>query len=63
MVISRIQRPIGKSSLYRVALPGGALVSVHAVNARRADEGGRVADWDDKVWLSFEPAAAILLRD
>ena len=53
----------GKDSLYRVALPGGALVSVHAVNARRADAGGRVADWNDRVWLTFDPAAAILLRD
>jgi putrescine transport system ATP-binding protein len=53
----------GKDSLYRVTLPGGDLVSVHAVNARRADEGGRPADWDDKVWLAFEPGSAILLTD
>ncbi len=53
----------GKDSLYRVTLDTGALVSVHAVNARRADEGGRPADWQDRVWLSFDPAAAILLTD
>ena len=53
----------GKDSLYRIALPSGALVSVHAVNARRGDEGARVADWDDRVWLSFDPAAAIVLAD
>jgi len=50
----------GKDSLYRVALPD-ALVQAHAVNARRGDEGARVADWDDDVWLSFEPASAIVL--
>jgi len=50
----------GKDSLYRVALPG-ALVQAHAVNARRGDEGTRVADWDDAVWLSFDAAAAIVL--
>jgi putrescine transport system ATP-binding protein len=51
----------GKDSLYRVTLPSGQLVAVHAVNARRAGEAERVADWDDRVWLGFEPAAAILL--
>ncbi len=50
----------GKDSLYRVVLPGGDLLSVHAVNATRA---GTRPDWDDRVWVSFDPAAAILLRD
>jgi putrescine transport system ATP-binding protein len=53
----------GKDSLYRVALPSGKLVAVHTVNARRTGEAGRVADWEDAVWLSFDPAAAILLKD
>ncbi|AZL60221.1 ABC transporter ATP-binding protein [Tabrizicola piscis] len=51
----------GKDSLYRIALAGGGLVQAHAVNARRGDEGARVADWDDEVWLSFDPNAAIVL--
>ncbi len=53
----------GKDSLYRVVLPTDALVLVHAVNARRAGETDRAADWDDKVWLSFAPEAAILLTE
>jgi putrescine transport system ATP-binding protein len=52
----------GKDSLYRIALPG-ALVQAHAVNARRGDEGTRVADWDEDIWLSFDPSAAIVLVD
>jgi putrescine transport system ATP-binding protein len=52
----------GKDSLYRIAVPSGALVQVHAVNARRGDEATRVADWDDRVWLSFDPASAIVLE-
>ena len=52
----------GKDSLYRVTLPKGDLVSVHAVNARRQDDGS-AADWDDRVWLAFEPASAILLTE
>lgn len=51
----------GKDSLYRVTLPSGALLSVHAVNAARGDEGARPADWDEAVWLSFAPGAAIVL--
>jgi putrescine transport system ATP-binding protein len=53
----------GKDSLYRITLPSGALVQVHAVNTRRGDEAARVADWDDRVWLSFDPGAAIVLGD
>jgi putrescine transport system ATP-binding protein len=52
----------GKDSLYRVALPGG-LVQAHAVNTRRGDEGARVVDWDDAVWVAFDPASAIVLVD
>ncbi len=50
----------GKDSLYRVILPSGGLISAHAVNARR---GAQAPDWDEALWVSFEPGAAILLRD
>ncbi len=52
----------GKDSLYRIVLPSGALVQAHAVNARRGNETARVADWYDKVWLSFDPTSAIVLE-
>jgi putrescine transport system ATP-binding protein len=51
----------GKDSLYKVRLASGTVVSVNSVNARRADENARVAVWEDRVWLSFDPASAILL--
>ena len=53
----------GKDSLYRVKLASGAIISVNSVNARRAGENERVAQWEDKVWLSFDPSSAILLKD
>jgi putrescine transport system ATP-binding protein len=53
----------GKDSLYRVRLPSGRIVSVNSVNARRAGENERVAQWEDAVWLAFDPSAAILLKD
>ena len=51
----------GKDSLYRVTLASGELISVHAVNGQRA--AGARPDWYEKVWLSFEPGAAILLAE
>ena len=51
----------GKDSLYRVLLPQGDLIQAHAVNARRTAESR--PDWYEKVWLSFEPASAILLTE
>lgn len=53
----------GKDSLYKVKLPTGTVVSVNSVNARRVSESERVARWEDAVWLSFDPGAAILLKD
>ena len=53
----------GKDSLYRISLPSGALVQAHAVNARRGTEAVRVADWDDRIWLGFDPGAAIVLAE
>ena len=52
----------GKDSLYRVRLPSKSLVRVNRVNDQRGGEAARVAQWEDKVWLSFDPSAAILLR-
>ena len=37
--------------------------SVAEVNAARASDDERLADWDDKVWLSFDPASVLLLTD
>jgi putrescine transport system ATP-binding protein len=53
----------GKDSLYRVKLPSSVLVRVSRVNDQRGRETERVAQWEDKVWLSFEPSAAFLLKD
>ncbi len=53
----------GKDSLYRIILPSGALVQAHAVNASRGGEAARVADWDDRVWVSFDPSSAIVLAE
>ncbi len=53
----------GKDSLYRVALASGTVLSVNAVNVRRDGRDDRAADWGDAVWLSFDPAAVIVLEE
>jgi putrescine transport system ATP-binding protein len=53
----------GKDSLYKVKLETGAILSVNSANSRRAGEKERVAQWEDKVWLSFDPSAVIILVD
>ncbi|MFZ4606984.1 MAG: ABC transporter ATP-binding protein [Caulobacter sp.] len=44
---------------YIVELPGGKLVRVAQANSRRFVE--RPIGWDDKVWVSFDPDAGVVL--
>ncbi len=53
----------GKDSLYRVQLNSGELVRVSRLNERRLAEDERSVDWDDLVWLTWEPTSAILLEE
>jgi len=53
----------GKDSLYRVRLNSGELVRVSRLNERRLADHERSVDWDDKVWLTWEPTSAILLEE
>lgn len=53
----------GKDSIYRVRLDSGTVLSVNSVNARRAGAHARVAQWEDRVHLAFEPGAVILLSE
>ena len=53
----------GKDSLYRIRIDTGTILQVNNVNSRRAKENERIAQWEDRVWLSFEPSSVILLRE
>ena len=53
----------GNHSIYKVRLPSGEILSVLSANARRVGESGRVAVWEDSVWMRFDPAAVILLTE
>ena len=51
----------GDQSLYRVRLPSGAIVQVSAQNLRRS--ASLTVEWDDEVYLSWDVASTILLRE
>jgi putrescine transport system ATP-binding protein len=50
---------LGDISIYKVRLDDGAMMKASVTNATRLAE--RAIDWDDRVWLSFAPDAAVLL--
>jgi putrescine transport system ATP-binding protein len=51
---------LGDVSIYHVRLPGGPTMRATAANRRRLIE--RPVSWDDEVWLSWRPDAAIVLK-
>jgi putrescine transport system ATP-binding protein len=53
----------GNLSIYRVRLPSGKIVRITHQNVRRARDTERQVDWEDKVWLSWEPHAALVLTE
>lgn len=53
----------GNHSLYRVKLPSGKIVRVSQQNVRRASDDERQVDWEDEVWLSWDPRAALTLTE
>jgi len=52
---------LGNRSLYRVRLASGKIVQVSSQNRRRSVT--RFLEWEDKVWLSWQPASAVVLAD
>ncbi len=53
----------GKDSLYRARLKNGEMVRVTQLNEGRIHESERSIDWDDDVWLSWQPSSVILLTE
>jgi len=52
---------LGNRSLYRVRLESGKIVQVSSQNRRRSVT--RFLEWEDEVWLSWQPASAVVLVD
>jgi putrescine transport system ATP-binding protein len=52
---------LGNRSLYRIRLESGKIVQVSSQNRRRSIK--RFLEWDDKVWISWQPNSAVVLLD
>jgi putrescine transport system ATP-binding protein len=52
---------LGNRSLYRIRLESGKIVQVSSQNRRRSVT--RFLEWDDKVWISWQPNSAVVLLD
>jgi putrescine transport system ATP-binding protein len=52
---------LGNRSLYRIRLESGKIVQVSSQNRRRSIK--RFLEWEDKVWISWQPNSAVVLLD
>ncbi len=52
---------LGSRSLYRVKLPSGKVVQVSSQNRRRSVT--RFLEWQDPVWITWQPQSAVVLVD
>ncbi|MDX1423142.1 MAG: ABC transporter ATP-binding protein [Kiloniellales bacterium] len=52
---------LGNISTYRVALANGAIVEVTAPNQARPASRKHAVDWEDEVYLSWQPSSAVVL--
>jgi putrescine transport system ATP-binding protein len=51
----------GNLSLYRVRLGSGRIIQVSSQNRQRSAK--RFVEWEDEIWVSWQPASAVLLVD
>ena len=52
---------LGNRSLYRIRLDSGKVVQVSSQNRRRSVT--RFLEWEDKVWIYWEPRSAVVMLD
>ena len=52
---------LGKLSTYRVNVGSDSLVEITMSNLARARDDDRAVDWEDEVYLSWEPASTVVL--
>jgi len=52
---------LGNRSLYRIRLGSGKIIQVSSQNRRRSVS--RFLEWEDEVWVSWNPQSAVVLMD
>ena len=53
----------GNHSLFRIELGSGKVVQVSQPNLRRSSRSERGVEWDDQVYLTWEPSSAVVLTE
>ena len=53
---------LGKLSNYKVELDNGKIIEITYPNQVRSTSGEHAVDWDDQVYLTWEPSSAVVLR-
>jgi putrescine transport system ATP-binding protein len=53
----------GKDSLYRIKLVSGQIITVNAVNTERKSSAETTATWEDEVYLTIPPQAAMVFKN
>jgi putrescine transport system ATP-binding protein len=51
----------GNLSLYRIRLESGKVIQVSSQNRQRSAE--RYVEWEDEIWVSWQPQSAVVLTD
>ena len=54
---------LGNLSIYRIELTSGKILQVSSQNERRSSRAERDVDWDDEVYLSWEPSSPVVLTE
>ena len=52
---------LGGTSTYRILVGGEHIVEITSPNLKRPKEGKPTIDWDEQVYLSWEPSSAVVL--
>ena len=52
---------LGSMSTYRIELEDKKIIDITYPNQHRPRDGKHLAEWDDKVYLKFDPSNVVLL--
>ena len=52
---------LGQQSIYRIRLADGTIIKITSPNLSRPKDGAPALDWDDQVYLSWDPSSIVVL--
>ncbi|MCZ6487757.1 MAG: TOBE domain-containing protein, partial [Gammaproteobacteria bacterium] len=52
---------LGQQSIYRIRLADGTIIKITSPNLSRPKEGVRALDWEDEIYLDWDPSSVVVL--